>query len=210
MYDAYMFKLEHVLLIKEGERVRALTKPHALTLVPGLTLALFLIVSPFFFLFPLFREGWVGVLIFLGLLGSATYFFSRAYVRWSNTVMIVTDRRVIDVERKAFFDREISEISYPRIDEVSYRVKGLFPTLFRYGSIRLHVAGTAADIEFKNAARPSRIHDLINDLREHSRATEKTNGTKVPGKLELHRDFSPVPAGERDEAIEKFFDDSHA
>ena len=205
-----MHHIDKAIQLKPEEDVLEVVHEDIVPHLPHFFLLFLWVVIPFFFLFPLFREGWVGVLIFLGLLGSATYFFSRAYVRWSNTVMIVTDRRVIDVERKAFFDREISEISYPRIDEVSYRVKGLFPTLFRYGSIRLHVAGTAADIEFKNAARPSRIHDLINDLREHSRATEKTNGTKVPGKLELHRDFSPVPAGERDEAIEKFFDDSHA
>lgn len=193
-----MQHIDKAIQLKPEEDVLEVVHEDIVPHLPHFFLLFLWVVIPFFFLFPLFREGWVGVLIFAGLFASATYFFLRAYVKWSCTVMIVTDRRVIDVERKAFFDREISEISYPRIDEVSYRVKGLFPTLFRYGSIRLHVSGTAADIEFKNAARPSRIHDLINDLREHSRATAKKT---VPA----------VTEAERDEAIERFFEtDSHA
>ncbi len=175
--------MEHIdkaIQLKPAEDVLEVVHEDIVPHLPRFFVLFLWVVIPFFFLFPLFREGWVGVIIFLGLFGSATYFFLRAYVRWSRTVLIVTDRRVIDVERKAFFDREISEISYPRIDEVSYRVKGVFPTLFRYGHIRLHVSGSAADIEFKNAARPSRIHDLINDLREHSRTSP--DGTKVPVK----------------------------
>lgn len=188
-----MQHIDKAIQLKPGEDVLEVVHEDIVPHLPRFFLLFLWVVIPFFFLFPLFREGWVGVLIFLGLFGSATYFFLRAYVKWSCTVMIVTDRRVIDVERKAFFDREISEISYPRIDEVSYRVKGVFPTLFRYGHIRLHVAGSAADIEFKNAARPSRIHDLINDLREHSRTATKT---VVPARNEAARD----------EAIEQFFE----
>ena len=197
-----MHHIDKTIQLKPEEDVLEVVHEDIVPHLPRFFLLFLWVVIPFFFLFPLFREGWVGVLVFGGLVGSATFFFLRAYVKWTNTVLIVTDRRVIDVERKAFLDRVISEISYPRIDEVSYRVKGILPTLFRYGDIRIQMSGSAADIEFKHAARPSRVHDLINDLREHARSSSAPTIKKSP----------PVQTeAERDEAIEQFLeDDSHA
>lgn len=124
---------------------------------------------PFFFLFPLFREGIWGIIVFFGLLFSGFFFLLRHYLRWSGTVLIVTDKRVIDIDRRGFFDRVVTEASFSQIDEVSYRVKGFWATVFRYGSLRLDLAGSAADIQFEQMIRPARVHDLLNDLREDHR-----------------------------------------
>lgn len=130
--------------------------------------ALWLLI-PFFFLFPLFREGVIGAVIFFLLVITGLLFFLRAYVRWFGTVLILTDKRVVDIDQRGYFDRIVTEASYNQIDEASYRVKGFWSTVFRYGSIRLDLAGSAADIEFEKISRPARVHDLINDLREEHR-----------------------------------------
>ena len=84
-------------------------------------------------------------------------------------MLIVTDKRVVDIDQRGFFDRIVTEASYAQIDEVSYRVKGFWSTVFRFGALRLDLAGSAADIQFGRIFRPSRIHNLINDLREEHR-----------------------------------------
>ena len=86
-------------------------------------------------------------------------------MKWSRTVLVVTDMRVIDVDQKGFFDKVVTETSFKQIDEVSYRVKGLMPTIFSYGIITIKLSGSAADIEFVNIKKPARVHNLINDLK---------------------------------------------
>jgi hypothetical protein len=125
-------------------------------------------ILPFFFLFPLWRQGTWGIAVFFVWLFSGCVLFYRGYARWGKTVFVVTDRRIIDVEQKGVFHRVVTEARYAQIDEVSYHIKGFFPTIFRYGAVRLQLHGSAADIQVDYVSRPSRVTDLINDLRsEH-------------------------------------------
>ncbi len=142
------------------------------TLVPNtprFALYVLWLVIPFFFLFPLFREGLGGVLVFLGLVISGGVMLLRRSMRWSGTVLVLTDKRIIDIDQRGFFDRIVTEVAYTQIDEASYRVKGFWATIFRYGSIRLDLNGSAADIQFDFVPRPARVHNLINDLRAEHR-----------------------------------------
>ncbi len=127
------------------------------------------LVIPFFFLFPLFREGLGGVLVFFGLVISGGVMLYRRSVRWSQTVLVLTDKRIIDIDQRGFFDRVVTEVAYTQIDEASYRVKGFWATIFRYGTIRLDLNGSAADILFDFVPRPAKVHNLINDLRAEYR-----------------------------------------
>ncbi|OGL95708.1 hypothetical protein A2348_03715 [Candidatus Uhrbacteria bacterium RIFOXYB12_FULL_58_10] len=212
------FHIDKTVQLKPEEEVLEVVREDIVPHLPRFALLFFWFVAPFFFLFPLFRQGWIGVVIFFALVGSAATMAFRSYLRWSNTMLILTDRRVIDVERRAFFDRVISETSYAHVDDVTYRVKGIIPTLFRYGDLRVHVAGSAADIEFRRVARPSRVHDLLNDLRE-------TSPTQSPDRREhtlkalakgmtmeqIERMATEMRTREREEAIEEFMsDEPHA
>lgn len=152
--------------LKPHEEILEIVRESMIPRAPKFSLYVLWLVVPFFFLFALFREGIVGVVIFFLVLVTALVFSWRAFFRWSNTVLVVTDMRIVDIDQKGFFDRTVTETSYKQIDEVNYRMKGFFSTIFRYGTIRLHLRGSAADIEFQSIVRPARIHDLINDLRE--------------------------------------------
>ena len=127
------------------------------------------VLVPFFFLFPLFRQGMVGIVIFFLLALSGVFMLTRRLKRWSGTMLVLTDKRIVDIDQRGFFDRTVTETPYSQIDEASYRVKGVCATLFRFGSVRLEVKGSAADIQFERIFHPARIHDLINDLRQESR-----------------------------------------
>lgn len=152
--------------LKPHEEVLEVVRESIIPQIPRFSLLVLWFVLPFFFLFALFREGVMGVIIFLVVLLSAIFFLSRAVFRWSNTVLVVTDMRIVDIDQNGFFDRTVTEAVFKQIDEVNYRVKGFVPTIFRYGTVRIHMRGSAADIEFARMTRPARIHDLINDLRE--------------------------------------------
>lgn len=204
--------IDKTIQLKPEEEVLEVLREDVVPHLPKFGLLFLWFVTPFFFLFPLFRQGWIGVVLFFALVGSATIMSLRAYVRWSNTMLVLTDRRVIDVERRAFFDRVISEASYGHVEDVTYRVKGIVPTLFRYGDLRVHVAGSAADIEFRRVARPSRVHDLLNDLRETlpaKPAGQREQRLRAIAKgmtaEEIERMAAELRANEREEAMEGLY-----
>ncbi len=137
------------------------------------TLMLIWLLSPFFFMFPLLREGTWGVSLLIAWILSGLILLGRAYLRWSRTVLVVTDRRVVDHDQKGFFHRVVTEARFDQIDEVSYQVKGVASTLFRYGTLRIQLRGSAADIEVEHIKKPATISDKINDLRSESHGTER-------------------------------------
>jgi hypothetical protein len=151
--------------LKPKEEVLEIVREDFMAHLFGFLLAVIWFVTPFFFMFPLFRNGLWGVLLFLALVGTAVLFGLHKFFKWSRTVMIITDRRLVDVEQRSAFDRVVSEVPFGNIEDVSYRIKGLFSTMFRLGEFRVHCVGNAADIVFCNVRRPSKIQDLVNDLR---------------------------------------------
>src|SRR3989344_2896077 len=213
-----MFKLEHVLLLKEDEKVKALTKRHALALVPGLALALLLIVAPFFFLFPLFKTG-PTVLIVVGLIVAV-----RSFVMWDGDVFIVTNLRIVDVDQKGLFSRTVSEVKLSDIQDVSWSKNGIVNALFNVGALKVQTSSGALVIEAVFIPRPQEVHNLVNDLRHDATppALTKTTATtphrddilkRVASRIESLDDAElskldrTLKQDDRDIAIKKLFGD---
>lgn len=140
--------------------------------VPALPWWLFLfiwIAVPFFFMFPLIRQGIVGIIFLVVIAGSGIFMVFRSRYSWQRTALVVTDQRVVDISQHGFFEREMAEFSYIDIEEVTYRIKGLLATTFRYGTIYIRTAGERADIAFRRAHRPIDLNHLLNDLCQEAR-----------------------------------------
>lgn len=142
--------------------------------LPKFFVLLVWLVAPFFFLFPLWRAGTFGVILFFLWLLSGVFLLSRSYLRWSGTLFVITDQRLVDQEQKGFFHRVVTEARFPHIDEVSYHVKGVGPVFFGYGTIHVELHGSAADLAIEHVKHPSRICDLLNDLRVQDKNTSET------------------------------------
>lgn len=123
------------------------------------------LVLPFFFLFPLWKQGTLGIVIFFLWFFSGFFLLLRQYLLWSRTIFVITDGRVVDHEQKGLFHRVVTEARFDQIDEVSYQVKGIIPTLFRYGTVSLALHGASADIVVTHVVNPSHVTDLLNDIR---------------------------------------------
>lgn len=160
-----MFKLEDVLQMKDGEDVKEIIRRHWLTLVPGLLLAFFLIVVPFFLLFPLFSWGVWGASLFVIAVIVGIVIAIRTFLLWDADVLVVTTLRLVDVDQRGIFTRIVSEAPLSSIQDVSWSRKGFLETLFRIGSVRVQTAGTQAAIEAQRISSPERVNDAINDLR---------------------------------------------
>ncbi|MEA3272557.1 MAG: PH domain-containing protein, partial [Patescibacteria group bacterium] len=76
---------------------------------------------------------------------------------WYMNVFIVTDQRIVDLEQKSFLNKHISEIPFKKVDNVHYRMKGVFHTVCRCGDLYIQSYKGVTFLVMKNVRKPSRI-----------------------------------------------------
>lgn len=78
--------------------------------------------------------------------------------------MIVTNKRVIRIEQKAFFKYETAETSLEKIQDISVKIEGLFATFLNFGTIEIQTAGTLVKFTFPQLPDPQKWKKIIGDL----------------------------------------------
>ncbi|MFH0852227.1 MAG: PH domain-containing protein [bacterium] len=66
-------------------------------------------------------------------------------VLWVNYYLdfwVVTNQRIISTSQKALFRREVSELSFSRVQDITVKVKGVIKTFINYGDLEVRTAGT--------------------------------------------------------------------
>lgn len=164
-----MFRLESVIQLKDDENVQAMVRRHLFTLMPQLLLAMALIVLPFFFLFPLFSYGPVGVVVFGVMVAAGLIVAGRSMFLWDADVLILTNERAIDVDQKGILSRRVSEAPFASIQDVSWKREGFWQTIFRMGTLTIQTAGASAPIHAESIARPEKVYELVNDLKREAK-----------------------------------------
>lgn len=103
--------------------------------------------------------------------------FFIVYTNYYLDVWMLTNRRLVDIDQKNLFRREVSTVRIENIEDVTVEVAGLFPSLLGYGN--LHVQSAAANKEFTihNVANPNHVKELI--LREQHREYERPRKVEV-------------------------------
>lgn len=169
-----------------GEQIIKIIRRHYLVLIPLMaTLMIFallplviysLLVSNFFnldqavinFIQNFFAE-WKTFGYSIWLLILWTIFF----VEWTDyylDIWILTNRRIIDVEQKGFFHREITSFRYEQIQDITVETKGLVETFFKFGALQIQTAGHGRDIIIRDAHYPEDARSLILQLQEKSKS----------------------------------------
>lgn len=150
--------------LKAGEEVVAVVRRFGMVFWPKILAAILLLALAFFFIFPLFDLGQWGVAIFLFLILLALIYAANIFVVWYYNVFIVTDRRVIDIDQRGFFDRIVSEAPLRKIEDVTWRRRGFWQTIFRYGNVRIKIIDSDSGLEIVKVRRPEKISQVIIDL----------------------------------------------
>jgi len=76
-------------------------------------------------------------------------------------VWIITNYRVIDIDQKRLFHREIATIRFSHIQDVVVEIKGILASFFDYGTIRVQSAGTQQEFVMHYVAKPYDAKDAI-------------------------------------------------
>jgi hypothetical protein len=99
---------------------------------------------------------------FLTILGIELYGIVSYYL----DVYIVTDRRIVDINQKGFFSRDISELHLMQVQDVSAHVDGFFKTILHFGDVYIQTAGERENFVFQSIPHPYTVAKRIIDLHE--------------------------------------------
>lgn len=167
-----------MLEIDNEEHIIRIVRKHWFVLLSGLFVLLFCVTLPVILLVLLhvlpievlftfsgstFYAG--GFLLFAWLL----IVWMMGWNMWTDyylDVLVMTDRRIFDIEQKGLFSRLSSSFRIDRIQNVSVDQKGIIQTLLDFGTLRLETAGEKEDFVARYIAKPHEIKKFINELQD--------------------------------------------
>ncbi len=87
------------------------------------------------------------------------------FVEWTKyylDVWYVTEKRIIDVEQKRIFAREISNIRFDKVEDVTVEIAGVVSTYLDFGTIKVQTAGEInSDFTMTMVRNPNQVRDII-------------------------------------------------
>jgi uncharacterized membrane protein YdbT with pleckstrin-like domain len=87
------------------------------------------------------------------------------FINWTKyylDVWYVTEKRIIAVDQKRIFDREVSNLRFDKIQDVTLDVHGFLPTLLGFGNIKVQTASEdSKSFYMKTVRHPENIRRVI-------------------------------------------------
>lgn len=158
-----------------GENVVLEVRKHWIVFVVNGLSSLFLALIPF--LFFILIKIFIPQFIDITVPGNTLAFFSFLYSLWLLVLWIsffsewtnyyldvwyVTEKRIIIVDQKRFFDRQISNIRFDRIQDVSINVDGILSTFLGFGNVKVQTASEDNTEFFLNTVRrPEEVRKVV-------------------------------------------------
>lgn len=185
--------------LHSDEEVKGVVRQFTARLLAPFTACGILIFGTFYFFVPLWNlriwrwdasvagRAIVVLLIFLGI-----YYALRSYVKWHGTFLLITDQRIVDVDRRGLFDRIVSEVPYQSLSSVSYRSKGFIEMSAGIGTITFQVYSGNEDVSFKYIMHPAALHKQILELRVAHLRGDSVSNDPVEGILGRVGKLSPT------------------
>ncbi len=92
---------------------------------------------------------------------------------------VVTSERTIHTELRSLFSRILSSVPHHRIQDVTVDVKGIIPTLFRYGDLQIQTAGQFQEFIFNDIPYPYDTQEVIFKAQKEYLRKAKEKGLSV-------------------------------
>jgi hypothetical protein len=113
-------------------------------------------------------ESWAWISFGLGILAGAVT-FAYFWMSWYFSLYIITDQRIVHIEQRGFFHRQVVELGHDKIQNVNYEIPGMWATLFHYGTIVVQTY--VGDLVLETIYKPEKVHRGISEIvREHAPA----------------------------------------
>lgn len=122
----------------------------------------------------------------------AIFIWIYAFFIWIDyyfDVWVVTDKRIVNIEQKGLFARNVSELKLERIQDVTTEVHGFIPTMFNYGDVYIQTAAEKERFEFQKVPNPYAVKDTIMNLQKKVEV-EESNELGEMIRKEIHDEIN--------------------
>ncbi|NTV30632.1 PH domain-containing protein [candidate division WWE3 bacterium] len=92
------------------------------------------------------------------------YYAFLRFLEWYFTVLIATNKRILDFDYNPPFFRETTQAQLRDIQDVSHTQSGIFAIIFNYGTVHLQTAGTRQNISLSQVPNPHQVHNILINL----------------------------------------------
>ncbi len=101
--------------------------------------------------------------LFLGLWWLALWIGAfNSFTRYYLNHWVITTHRIVRIEQRGFFNREVSSFLLTHVQDVSTTVDGIFADLIGYGTVQVETAGTSSKhFVMDGVTDPQGMRDLI-------------------------------------------------
>lgn len=93
------------------------------------------------------------------------------FIIWTNyylDIVVITSKRVIDIEQLGLFARDIVEVRMENIEDIKVAVIGLLPSLLDMGNLYIQTAGESREVVIKNIPSPHEAREAIAKCRDEA------------------------------------------
>ncbi len=95
------------------------------------------------------------------LLGLTGLLFIYQFLNWRNDYYIVTNFRVLHVERVLLLREDRDEAPIERVQDVQIRQKNILANVLNFGDVIVQTAAATENVVFSNIPRPDEVKDAI-------------------------------------------------
>lgn len=150
-----------------GEDVILLLRRHHFIAFMPISFSALLALIPIF-VFLIFYSSIVGSKFYTLFLLIACLFYMLLWLiafyhlmMYTLNIVIVTNKRIIDRDQHGFFDRKVSELHVYRIQDVTVSIKGILPTILKYGDVAVQTAAVDKEFIFHEMPNPDFVKSEI-------------------------------------------------
>lgn len=103
--------------------------------------------------------------------------FTMMFHNYYLSIQIVTSKRIIDIDQTGLFKREVNELYFNEIQNITYKQNGMLALLFNFGDVIVETAGEQSKVEtsgfvFDSVANPQKVSEKISEVFHQHRIKE--------------------------------------
>lgn len=149
-----------------------------------LTLGLIGLLATYFYIWPsgLFKGpgAFVVLMLVAGSFLAASFFFTvYSFFDWRNDHYIITNLRVLHVERVLLLRETRDEAPIDRVQDIQYVQGSFLANVLNYGDVLIQTAAATERIVFKRVPRPDQVRDALFTVWQHVRRRTEAGRRKT-------------------------------